>query len=145
MNRLASSLALCALGLLLMGQAPGAAVKPHLTYVVGVGGLSAGTFTSMKVSSHTVMLAGADVKIVATKTQTDQAPIVFSGGTVASFVKKRLTSMVGQQMTVTVDVSAVGAALGQRCKFTLDHAQLKVLKHDELQFRPSELPDFECK
>lgn len=147
MNRLVSLAAVSAIALLFMGQAPAKKVKPHLVYKVGVGGLSAGTFKGMKISSHTVLLAGPDVKVAAKMADTDQKPIVFSGGSVSNFVMKRLKPMVGQQMTVTVSVTPEGGVEpgGQRCKFTLEHAMLKKLKNDTLAFKPSEMPDFECK
>lgn len=142
MNRLLTVCALAALGLLCMGQKP---AGPSLTYKVAIGGLNAGTFASMEVPTHKAIIQGDNVAITEiSKTVDKSTEVKFSGGTVSSFLRKKIEDKVGQQMTVEIQVVPVGLGAGQRCKFHLEHAFLKKVAPDGLSFRPSELPEYKC-
>lgn len=143
MQRLIPSLAVLALALPSLAQTP--AAKPTLQYKVAVGGLNAGTFSVIDLPTHEVALNGNDVVVIAKTTEAGERPIVLTSGSVSGMVQKILKDKVGQQMTVEIEIVAVPAASGQRCKLELDHAFLKAYTEVSMTFRPSELPRPVCK
>ena len=114
-----------------------------LTYKVSMGGLNAGTFKNMGISTHGVTLSGNDVRVTPQSTNAGK-PIPISGGTVVPFTLRILTPKVGEQMTVRVEVIPVGVGPGQRCTFTLDRAMLQKVDETSLMLKPSELPKYKC-
>ena len=139
---LAASVALLALPTMGAAQPSDA---PALTYRLGVGGLHAGTFTTLNVPTHTVALNGKDVAVTPRSVKADKRPITLTGGTVGAMATRILKDKTGQQMTVTISVLPVNVAPGIRCTFNLDHAKLKKFDHESFSFEPSELPKFDCK
>ena len=71
--------------------------------------------------------------------------IAISGGKVSGFMLKKLSQMIGQQMTVEIMTAPIGLGVGQRCTFVLEDAFLEKAEPTGLVYRPSELPDYTCK
>lgn len=135
---LAALIALSTLGL-------GAAhAETTLTYRVSTGGMLAGTFSKIDIPQLAISLNGNDVVVVSQAGEKDGRAVKLSAGTVKDFTYKRLKEMVGQQMSVKISVTPVGAAPGTRCKLILDHAKLDKLTTETIEFKPSETPEFEC-
>ena len=143
MNRKFYSL-MAAAFIIALGATAMATPKKSLTYKVSLGGMNAGTFSSMTIPTHSVTLAGKDVIVVANTNAPDRRAIVLNGGTISSFIQGILTPKIGEQMTITVDVVPIGAIPGKRCTFTLGHAYLLGVSEAELMLRPSSLPKVKC-
>ena len=142
MSRLLS-VAICLASMTALSVSAQAGPTGSLTYKVSMGGMNAGTFSTINMSSHAVTLSGNDVRVSPQNTQAG-APVQISGGKVSAFTLRILTPKVGEQMTVRIEVIPVGVGPGQRCTFTLDRAILKVANEGGLLLRPSELPKVKC-
>lgn len=124
-------------------QAPKA---PEMTYKVSIGGMNAGIFKTLLLPTHKAIIQGDNVAVSEIKKAVDKTTrIAISGGKVSSFMLKKLTAMMGQQMTVEIMTAPIGLKPGQRCTFVLEDAFLEKAEPTGLVYRPSELPDYTCK
>ncbi len=119
---------------------------PSLTYKVSLGGMNAGIFKGFEIPTHRAIIQGDNIAVTEVQKAISKDTVIkISGGRVSSFMLKKMSAMIGQQMTVEVQVAPIGLNAGQRCVFTLEYAFLKTAEPDGFTFRPSELPDYACK
>lgn len=135
--------ALFALPLAAQAQTP---TGPQMTYKISIGGMNAGIFKTLTLPTHKAIMQGNNVTVSEISKAVDKTTrIAISGGKVSSFMLKKLSAMMGQQMTVEIMTAPIGLKPGKRCTFVLEDAFLEKAEPTGFVYRPSELPDYSCK